>query len=198
MLDLLSKQLFVFYLIISGNFIGSLLSCKTQKLFTENIAVRHILGFATLYFFVIFVDSDNASAEPTKNILVSLGLYLLFVISTRCYHPCVFAILCILLLIYMIKQYKDYYNKKENKKKLGLNAKAALNIANKSTLPLITLALICLVFGFINYLGRKSKEYGSVWSWEKFWKGVIECKFEKSLQGDNIEFFNNGLKKLVK
>ena len=193
----MSKQIFIFYLIISGNFIGNLLSCKTQKLFTENIIVRHILGFATLYFFVVFVDPDSESVNPTNKIMIALVLYLLFVVSTRCYYPFVFIIICILLLIYIIEQYKTYYNKDENKSKLGKNGLLALKIANNSTMPLITLNLILLVIGFVNYLGRKSVEYKPVWSWSKFWTGVVECKFEKAIKGNNSKFFREGAKKLI-
>ena len=193
----MSKQIFIFYLIISGNFIGNLLSCKTQKLFTENILVRHILGFATLYFFVVFVDPDSESANPTNKIIIAVMLYLLFIISTRCYYPCVFAIICILLLIYIIEQYKTYYNKDENKLKLDKNGLLALKIANNSTKPLVVLNLILLVFGFINYLGRKSVEYRPVWSWSTFWAGVVECKFEKAIEGNNNKFFHEGAKKLI-
>ena len=199
MLDLatLSKQMFVFYLIISGNFIGSLLSCKTQKLFTENTMVRHVLGFATLYFFVVFVDPEKEPSEPTRKIAIALALYALFILSTRCYYPCVFAILCILLLIYIIEQYKAYYNQPKNKEKLGNVGKNMLNVANKSTVPLVISAFICLIYGFVNYLGRKSKEYNPVWSWSTFWKGVVECKFEKELKGNNQDFVKLGLKKLI-
>lgn len=193
----MSKQIFIFYLIISGNFIGNLLSCKTQKLFTENIIVRHILGFATLYFFVVFVDPDSESFNPTSKIIISLMLYLFFVVSTRCYYPYVFAIICILLLIYIIEQYKTYYNKDKNKSKLGKNGLLALKIANNSTTPLVVLNVILLVIGFVNYLGRKSIEYKPVWSWSKFWTGVVECKFEKAIEGSNGKFFCEGAKKLI-
>ena len=99
----ISKQIFIFYLIISGNFIGNLLSCKTQQLFTENIIVRHILGLATLYFVVVFVDPDSENVNPSTKIAIAVVLYALFVISTKCYYPFVFAIICILFLVYIME-----------------------------------------------------------------------------------------------
>ena len=51
---LLSKQLFFFFLIVSGNYIGQLLSCNIQHKFTTNRYSTHILGLMTMYFFVTF------------------------------------------------------------------------------------------------------------------------------------------------
>ena len=195
----MSNQIFIFYLIISGNFIGNLLSCKTQKLFTENILVRHILGFATLYFFVVFVDPDSESKNPTFRILISILLYAFFIVSTRCYYPFVFAIICILLIIYIIEQYNKYYNKEENKSRLNKNELWVLKMSNHSTKILVALNLILLILGFINYLGRKSVEYHPTWSWSTFWEGVVDCKFDKTDGKDmgNIKYFRQGFEKLI-
>jgi len=76
---LASKQLFFFILIISGNYLGELFSCRTQKLFTNNMIVKHILGIMTMFFFVTLID-DGDSKNDLNTIYISLGLYILFVL----------------------------------------------------------------------------------------------------------------------
>ena len=40
---------FIFTLIISGNFLAQLFPCKIQEALTENIYIKHIFGFFTLF-----------------------------------------------------------------------------------------------------------------------------------------------------
>ena len=52
MIDLeLNKSLFLLFLVVCGNYIGELLGCKTQKLLSENMYMKHIV-----LFFIIVGD----------------------------------------------------------------------------------------------------------------------------------------------
>ena len=53
----MSKQLFFFILIISGNYLGELFTCGTQRLFQNNMYIKHLLGLMTMYFFVTFFST---------------------------------------------------------------------------------------------------------------------------------------------
>ena len=62
------KHLFVLYLIIAGNYLGELFGCKTQKMFQENMYFKHIIGFMTLYFFVLFTSTEEQKRGLIKNL----------------------------------------------------------------------------------------------------------------------------------
>ena len=63
-LNSIQKGLLFFYLIISGNFIGDLLSCRIKELFTNNLYIKHIISLLSLYFFVIISDERLSSYNP--------------------------------------------------------------------------------------------------------------------------------------
>ena len=48
-----AMAIFIFLLIISGNYLGNLFPCKVQEQFENNIYLKHFLGYFTLLFFVI-------------------------------------------------------------------------------------------------------------------------------------------------
>ena len=51
MIDLdLNKSLFLLFLVVCGNYIGELLGCKTQKLLSENIFMKHIVLLCLIFF----------------------------------------------------------------------------------------------------------------------------------------------------
>ena len=53
----LQKGLIFFFLILAGNFIGELFQCKIIELFANNIYIKHIIAYISLYFFVILEES---------------------------------------------------------------------------------------------------------------------------------------------
>ena len=67
--------IFIFTLIISGNFLAQLFPCNIQKLLSNNILVKHLFGFLTLFFF-------GALAFPrlSKNIEGMFNTLILYVI----------------------------------------------------------------------------------------------------------------------
>ena len=52
------NTLFIIYLLISCNFLANLFSCNLQQLLSENMYVKHIFGFLTMLFCIIYVDSN--------------------------------------------------------------------------------------------------------------------------------------------
>ena len=71
--------LFIFFLIISGNYLGQLYPCKIQKLFTENVYLKHLFGILTLTFFVL-LGEPSKSVHFGTTIITSLGLYTVFLL----------------------------------------------------------------------------------------------------------------------
>ena len=91
------KNMLIFYLIISGNFIGDLFGCRLQQTFSQNRFVKHLLGFTTMVFFVL----DN-----TKGLIdrVQIGalLYAWFVLTTLCDYRFVMVLVVSLIAIHVL------------------------------------------------------------------------------------------------
>ena len=168
-----SKNLFILYLLISGNYIGELFGCKVQYFLQKNMVLKHILGFITLLFFVIFVDESNNKIEnPNKTILKASALYIWFLITTRTNYKYLFAIVLLLFLLVIIEKFKKYYEYQKEKEKV--------DYANKISKILSYLSALITIMGFLVYLNDKyQKEYGKIWSWKKFILGKEKCNFDK-------------------
>ena len=46
-MDYLFKGIFLFIFIISGNYLGELLGCRLINVLTNNMFIKHFLGFLT-------------------------------------------------------------------------------------------------------------------------------------------------------
>lgn len=170
------KSLFVLYLIISGNYLGQLLSCKVQKHFQNNMIIKHLLGFMTLYFFVIFAGNSDQPIWTQMN--TTIILYLWFILTTRTDIRYTIVILLSLLGIYIIdsqiKWYKSLYKDDKNKPK---NYHKIIKIFEYAYNGMFLVAVAATLIGFAVYLGEKRFEYEKNWSWKKFFIGKPLCNF---------------------
>lgn len=94
-----STGLFVFILIISGNFIGELLPCRVQNFIQKNILFRHIIGYLTLLFFVLITMPHIFSER--NGFLTAIYLYIFFLFLSKTYYIFWVAIVIILAIIYI-------------------------------------------------------------------------------------------------
>tara|TARA_Y100000991_G_scaffold215018_1_gene204193 strand:+ start:520 stop:1134 length:615 start_codon:yes stop_codon:yes gene_type:complete len=170
---LLSKQLFFFFLIVSGNYIGNLLSCNIQYKFMTNRYTTHILGLMTMYFFVTFVDEDKFQ-NPTIAILTAMGLYLWFIIISLTAHKYTMMIIILIFSIYISNNIFDYYLKKEeNKIKFEYLNKIKYYLQS----GLLIISIIVTFYSFLIYLSKKKIEYGKKFRYSTFFFGVPQCHF---------------------
>ena len=95
--------LFVFLLIISGNFIAELLPCRIQSLLNSNMIFKHFFGFLTLIFFVVLSSNDNNK----KNIYSkSIILYILFLLLINTNYKFFTIIVVLLGITYLLNIHK--------------------------------------------------------------------------------------------
>jgi|688.fasta_scaffold606447_2 hypothetical protein len=158
-----AKSLFVLYLMISSNYLGTLFGCKVQDAFNTNMAIKHLLGFLTLYFFVSLVDTTKYS--PILKLLFSAIIYLCFMVSTKMNHKMWIAFISLLGIIYVLFIFKDSITDSKTK-----------DMISYFQLVLVILCIILLMVGFIYYLGEKKIEYGNEFSYSKFLLGTQTCK----------------------
>ena len=148
---LISKQLFFFFLIVSGNYIGNLLSCNIQHKFMTNRYTTHILGLMTMYFFVTFVDEDKFQ-YPMLAIFTAIGLYLWFIIISLTAHKYTMVIIILIFSIYISNNIFDYYLKKEeNKIKFEHLNKFKYYLQS----GLLIISIMVTIYSFLIYLSKK-------------------------------------------
>ena len=70
-----SMAIFIFLLIVSGNYLGNLFPCRIQDSFENNMYAKHFLGYFTLLFFVLFTMD-----EQIRNVnYILLGSFILYI-----------------------------------------------------------------------------------------------------------------------
>jgi hypothetical protein len=157
------KSLFIFYLIISSNFMINLFGCRIQYLFTHNMYLRHLLGFFVVYFFVSLDEpSSIIPLHPTKRMLFSLLVYIWFLITTRMSITFWIPFIVLLTLVYVVQIYKEY----ETKQKTPDDVK--IERMRKAQLYILGFVGLLTIIGFIHYLGGKKYEYGNKFSYRRF------------------------------
>jgi hypothetical protein len=164
------KGVFVLYLIVSCNFLAKLFSCKTQLLLESNMYVKHLIGFFTLFFFIIFTQSIDTKDEYIffKKIYAAVVLYLIFLASTKTKGLYLYLFIFLIGSSFILTSYIDTLDKTKFKERI----KKIDNIIN----IFYRLSIIILILGVISYTIEKKKEYKNNWDTFKFIFGTTSCK----------------------
>lgn len=163
-------SIFVFVLILSGNYLGELFPCRVQSLFSNSMFVKHALGFLTLLFFVTLTIPE---IKKQPNLLGNTSLiYLWFIVMSKCYYTIWFFIFGIIGTIYLLRMYK------ENLEKEGITdaEKKKVEIIDTTNKYLTLLSLISTVVGFLIYMGAKKIEYKKKFNYTDFILGKPRCR----------------------
>jgi hypothetical protein len=165
------KSVFVLYLIVACNFLANTFGCKTQQLLRNNMYVKHLVGFLTLFFFITIASGASDGTDENiffKKLTAAVLLYVVFLASTRSKGIFLSIFLSLIGANFLIHAYIDTLNKEkfsERIRKLKMYGRM-LNI----------LAVVILVIGVIIYTMEQKKEYKDQWSTSKFLFGNINCK----------------------
>jgi hypothetical protein len=154
--------LFIFYLLLSGNFTGELLNCQFQSLL-RNIYIKHAVGFFMLYFFVNLA-STNVNWNAGIKLGLSFLLFIFFILSNRCEGYIVLINIGLLALIYILQLVRDTDQiiiddevSTKDEKKSAMDELNRIRIVQIVTTVII---FILIVLGFILYVGRRKLEFG--------------------------------------
>ena len=117
MIDLIqyNKSLFLLFLVVCGNYIGELLGCKTQKILSENIFMKHIVLLCLIFFTINLVDDKKL--HPIEAGKKTLLLWTFYLVLTKMDVYFTF----IVLLLFVVPFYVELnYPKKMCKKMVML------------------------------------------------------------------------------
>ncbi len=161
--------IFVFVLIVSGNYLGELFPCRVQKIFNSNMYVKHTLGFLTLLFFVALTIPELKEQENFLG--YTTLIYLWFIMMAKCYYTIWFIVFGLVGLLYVMQMYKETKEKKDGEG--GSQDMAMLKQAEK---VVIVTTFVMTVLGFLVYMGAKKREYKNKFSYLQFIFGMPSCK----------------------
>jgi len=193
-------SIIILIFIVSVNYIGPIFPCKIQDLFSDNIYIKHILGFFTMLFFIIItIPTQNLSIEASFK--QSAILYFWFMLMTKT-PKYIFLCLCIiLLLVYVLTLKKNYILDNNNNKVTNTNNKVTNTVTNTNNTVtntvndkaivetnnkivirinnyishLYDLFIIITIIGCLLYLYMKKKEYKKGFNMFIFILGKPNC-----------------------
>lgn len=174
----MASALFLFYLLVSSGYIHNLFGCRTQELFTNNMIIKHVIGIITLYISIVLTLSNDFS--PIQGIIVTLILYIWFLLTTRCDRYFFIAVLFCISIAFFIKQYRNYYYKHNIQKKRKLK--------HFEFFMYIT-SIILTFIGCIIYLGEKKLQLKNKFSYKDFIIGKTNCNFDRSVFYNKHSYF---------
>jgi hypothetical protein len=194
---------FLYFVLMSGE-CSEIMNCSLQRYINNNNWIKHVMIFISIYLFtfilnwysvesLVVVETFNNNKDKDnylfKSFYYSIGIYLIFILSTKNEGPYLFTFLlvsiCIVIGTIITKSIDSeiYYELKNNfiitnkiKKKLlnkYYNNKNEVNkivlYQNIMTYSFIIIMLI-LFLGSYKYYLRQSLEHKK-WSWIIFWFG---------------------------
>jgi len=162
------RNVFVLYLYLATQFLDPLFPCYTKRLLEGSILLRHVLGFLTLFFFIVVIDDYEKDVTSLKTIaLVSAGIYLWFIISSKMTPVTWITLLFILSVLYLVDLYQS------RQKDLTKKTKEWISYINTG---LVSSAIAITAIGTFIYMGEKKLEYKKRFNYFTFFLGKNKCR----------------------
>ena len=166
----LINGMFFLLLIISSGFVGDILNCKYQRAIVNNIYMKHLVAFLTLYFLNsnLFTDEDH----PFNKLLNCMILYIIFVIIMRLNLTFTGIVLFLIFIIHLLHQHYIFYRENPDKTE---NYKLVIKLHYFIRLISI-ITLIIAIIGLVINIKERKKEYGKDFNLNKFILGNLKCE----------------------
>jgi hypothetical protein len=167
------SAIFIFTLIISGNFLAHLFPCRVQKLLTENMVFKHLFGFLILFSFGVRMMPESYNL---MGLFDSAILYAVFVITAKTNYKIWICLFFIYMTIYLLHvAITDYEAAQKQHKVVSKSAQSHIE-KMKTAQQWGIVAIPCLTaFGLIVYLGEKKTKYGKKFNYLDFIMGKPSC-----------------------
>jgi len=160
----LIKGIFLLVLAVCGNFVAETLGCKTQKLLTENMWAKQVVILMIIYFSINL--TGDGETNPSINLAKALLVWTAFLIFNKMSLPFTVIVFLLLMVVYVMDTYIEYYKKQEEDTEKLENAQT------------FTYYLIIglTILGFIMYFTKQYADYGGKdWSTATFLFGKPTC-----------------------
>lgn len=163
--------LFVFYMLVSTNFLADLIGCQMKQILHSSMLAKHILGFILLFFLVTLGNKTDIDEHIIRNLILTTLVYTWFIVTTH--SPFIISLIIIILLIIL------YILNKRKERLLNENISANLIEAKKIEKIQTKILILAVIFSFIGiiiYIIERKIEHGDEFTYLKFIIGPKECK----------------------
>tara|TARA_Y100000994_G_scaffold71741_2_gene58767 strand:+ start:12970 stop:13557 length:588 start_codon:yes stop_codon:yes gene_type:complete len=171
------EALLFLLLTIASNFLAPIFNCSTQYILSKNIIVKHVICILVLFFIyeLSYVVSANKTelTPPHYNFLATICVYVIFLLFTKIEDKYIISSVIILLLLYTIILYINYYKSLDYTEHKYKNTIDNLYVV---CFFLIIVFLTIILYGFILFFIKQTKKHKYNWSTKKFFLGVNKCK----------------------
>ena len=165
------KGIFLLILAVACNFLPDQLSCQSQKLLNENMFAKHCITLIILYFAIDFTSGvNNKPQHPGKTMYITLLIYIVFMLFTRMNIYFTVVSFLILLSIYILNNYKQYYLQKEEDSN-------RIKVINTSKNILFIILIVLIFIGASSYFIKQRRDHGKNWSTFKYIFGTTKCYY---------------------
>ena len=187
--DYLFKGIFLFIFIISGNYLGELLGCRLIKLLNENIIIKHLLGFLTLFLTLAFTIDLNTPL--VKLFKISCILYIIFILSSKTTKYINYLLVIIFIISFIIQLYKDRLNIKKIKKIITNTEEKYLEYIQLYNNYILKIIIALITIGMLIYIGEQKRSYKENFNYYTFFMGEVNCKEGKENINNPKEYWSS-------
>lgn len=213
MLNQVVLGIFFLYFILMSDQSSLVLNCGLQRYIAKKIWIKHFAIFMSIYIFTFvlnwytfdslvvesFQTEEEKIAKSSSSLLTylyySIGIYIIFIISTKNEGPflgffLVATVLLVFLQIYLKSINSDLYDrvrknffitadkKRQLQKNVNETEQSSLDIlvnAHNLMMVLYLVIIVTLLYGFNRYFQRQYKDHKKNWSWFSFIFGTNQC-----------------------
>lgn len=174
--------IFLIYAVVTSGYINELLSCQMQRFLSESKYFRHLLGVLLVFVFIMMeggwswdaekdalADNDWSSGNVRDSLAIAVGIYGVFLLSSKSRLVPNFIFFGLVLVLYAINTQRNYYR---NRDQLSDAANERLLGVSK---VILGAAVLTLAYGFVDYVAYQRAEYGAAFRWSTFFVGVSKC-----------------------
>jgi hypothetical protein len=176
--------IFLIYILITSGYISEILSCQMRTFLQNRWYARHILAIILVFAFIMFEggwdfdkerenkESNNwASGNTIHSLVIAFIIYTVFLVSSKSKLIPNIIFFSLLFVLYMTNTYREYQLIRGE-----IDESTSNNIISFEQI-IFAIALIILVFGFIEYyLYQKEKhEKTGDFRWFDFIVGTTKC-----------------------
>jgi hypothetical protein len=166
----LATSVFGVYMLLAANFLPELIGCRFQTVLKSSMAAKHAVCYLLTVFLVIFVNPKFANQHILSAIVISVIVYVWFIMTTRASVPFALASISLLVVVYILN---IRASNQQDDAESDYSSKAR---TERIQLVLVVLAFLITVTGFVLYVYEKYNEYGSSFSWRLFLLGQTSCR----------------------
>ena len=177
--------LFIAFILAASSDVTQVLPCQMQNWLKNSFLGKHLIGFLICFLFIMLeggwslkedkaenkeIVTDWSNGNALDSLVYGFILYFIFLLSAKMQLIPNMLLYSILFFLYCFNTQRLYW----------FNRKIITEKRNNELIEIIKYtimtAIFVFLFGILNYIMRKKKQYGKKFSYFLFFLGTEKCK----------------------